>query len=314
MLVGAQLQGAYLCNSQLQGANLLAANLKDADLRNADLRDTDLRAASDLKRIRWHNARLDKTPIYRHQIYPIQDEMDATNGILPLRKRGVRTPGGYHEAMETYLALKTNFSGLGNYDDAAWAYVKEQQMEKASYFPTTLGKSWLVGKLGEAPRRWWICWPGALGYRLRSAWLHVRLFLGLTQLDVKGKVRKQKEKNGETLSRWHWTRSWAFELLTGYGERPLRPVVWGLVTIAVFTAVFALAGNVSTGDPSAGLNGTHNPVDALTHSVAAFATVGFNTLEPVGWVARLLTAVESMFGISFFALFIFTIGNRMSRS
>ena len=90
--------------------------------------------------------------------------------------------------------------------------------------------------------------------------------------------------------------------------------MWGLVTIFAFTLVFAGAGNVATGDPSAGSTPTHSFVDAFTHSVASFATIGFNTLEPVGWGARLLTAVESMFGIGFFALFIYTLGNRMSRS
>jgi len=34
----------------------------------------------------------------------------------------------------------------------------------------------------------------------------------------------------------------------------------------------------------------------------------------VGWGARLLTAAEAMFGIGLFALFVFTLGNRMRRS
>jgi len=59
------------------------------------------------------------------------------------------------------------------------------------------------------------------------------------------------------------------------------------------------------------------PLDFLmffSSSISAFATVGFNTLEPVGWGARLLTAIEAMFGIGLFALFVFTLGNRMRRS
>jgi hypothetical protein len=52
----------------------------------------------------------------------------------------------------------------------------------------------------------------------------------------------------------------------------------------------------------------------FSSSISAFATIGFNTLEPVGWGARLLTALEAMFGIGLFALSVFTLGNRMRRS
>ena len=81
-----------------------------------------------------------------------------------------------------------------------------------------------------------------------------------------------------------------------------------------FFFIYWGTGSIASGDPSSELESTRNVVDALTHSISAFATIGFNTLEPVGWWARLLTAVESMLGIGFFALFIYTLGNRMSRS
>jgi hypothetical protein len=78
------------------------------------------------------------------------------------------------------------------------------------------------------------------------------------------------------------------------------PLIWAAAVIAAFTAIYAGAGNVASGQGGA----THNLLTALTHSIAAFATVGFNTLEPVGWGARLLTAIEAMFGIGLFALFV----------
>ncbi|KPK45999.1 MAG: hypothetical protein AMJ77_06590, partial [Dehalococcoidia bacterium SM23_28_2] len=83
----------------------------------------------------------------------------------------------------------------------------------------------------------------------------------------------------------------------------------------LFALIYAAAGNIASGDVGA-LQGqpTHSPITALVHSISAFATIGFNTLEPVGWGARLLTAIEAMFGISLFALFVFTLGNRMRRS
>jgi hypothetical protein len=94
------------------------------------------------------------------------------------------------------------------------------------------------------------------------------------------------------------------------------PVLWALAIILGFAVGYAVAGNIApnfAGDPTAA-QGSHDFSDALTHSIAAFATMGFNTLEPLGWGARLLTAIESALGIGLFALFVFTLGNRMSRS
>jgi len=134
--------------------------------------------------------------------------------------------------------------------------------------------------------------------------MHLRVYLGVCRADVKSPTGE------EHIDRPRWLRNWLYELTTGYGERPQMPLVWAIAVIAAFTAVYAVAGNVASGGGGA----THDLVTALTHSIAAFATVGFNTLEPVGWGARLLTAIEAMFGIGLFALFVFTLGNRMRRS
>jgi len=176
------------------------------------------------------------------------------------------SPRAYHEASESYLLHKNNFLSLGRYEDAAWAYIKEQQMEKMAY------------------RSEW----RAHGWHLWKAWG----------------------------SLWRWLRNWSYELLTGYGERTWMPVLWAIAVILAFATGYAVAGNISpdfAGDPATA-QGSHDFLDALTHSIGAFATIGFNTLEPLGWGARLLTAIESALGVSLFALFIFTLGNRMSRS
>jgi Trk-type K+ transport system membrane component len=97
--------------------------------------------------------------------------------------------------------------------------------------------------------------------------------------------------------------------------RVYMPVIWAGVVVLVFALMYAAAGNIASGDVGAlQSQPTHSPITAFTHSISAFATVGFNTLEPVGWGARLLTAIEAMFGIGLFALFVFTLGNRMRRS
>jgi uncharacterized protein YjbI with pentapeptide repeats len=252
----ADLTGAHLANAHLEGAHLENAHLTGAHLENASLLAAHLESAAfeaaTLEGAFWYGCFLDRTRIWRHSLgQAIGDELEAHEE---------KTPVAYRGASEAYLLLKNNFESIGRYGDAAWAYIKEQQMGKmASY------------------REW-----RSAGWRI---W----------------KVR---------LSLWRWVANWTYELLTGYGERPQMPLVWALAVVAAFAAIFAGAGNVVSGDGGA----THDFVTALTHSIATFATVGFNTLEPVGWGARLLTAIEAMFGIGLFALFVFTLGNRMRRS
>ncbi len=264
-LRSAHLEGAWLQSTILHGSSLSSAYLRGghfegvrldrALLLGAHLNDVDLYEAGSLVQVSWYGAFLDRTRMRANQLGTmIGDEVAAHK---------VKTTREYRLASEAYLLLKNNFNSIGRYEDAAWSYVKEQQMEKMAYY--------------------W-AWRSSL----RKNWL----------------------------SCLRWLRNWAYELLTGYGERAWMPVIWAVVVIAAFTVGYAVAGNVSpdfAGDPATA-HGSHNPLDALTHSIGAFATIGFNTLEPLGWGARLLTAIESAFGIGLFALFIFTLGNRMSRS
>jgi hypothetical protein len=241
--------------AQLQRADLRQAHLEGVNLEGAQLQGLNLYIVASLVKSQWSGALLDRTLMSRQSLgKAIGDELIA-------RREGAAE--NYRRASEAYLLLKNNFNQIGRYEDAAWAYVKEQQMDKMALY-------WQ--------------WRASL----RRNWFD---FL-------------------------RWIRNWAFELLSGYGERTWMPVIWAFVVIGGFTAVYAIGGDIApdfAGDPAAA-QGSHSVLDALTHSIAAFSTIGFNSLEPIGSTARLLTAIESALGISLFALFIFTLGNRMSRS
>lgn len=316
VLARADLKKARLWSADFHNAKLLFADLQDANLWEAHLEDADLRYAQ-LGAVIWHATHLDRTRLRRDELGPaIGDELAA--------KGRHRTLGTLRDAREAYMALKTNFHSFGRYEDASWAYVKEQQMEKAMYFPTTAGHKWIRESMDAAvPPPWWGPHrvPHWLWWKLRSGFHHTCLFLsflGLCPRQVRQEMARrdeQGEERDEWLSRRRWARNWFYELLTGYGERPHMPVLWAFVVVLLFAIIYAAAGNVATGDVGA-LQGqpTHSPITTLVHSISAFATIGFNTLEPQGWGARLLTAIEAMFGIGLFALFVFTLGNRMRRS
>ena len=53
--------------------------------------------------------------------------------------------------------------------------------------------------------------------------------------------------------------------------------------------------------------------DAMIYSMATFATFNLARLDPRGTGIEVASAVEALLGIGILALFVFTLGNRMSR-
>lgn len=324
-LSGARLQGSIVRHSRLRETNFRDASLDGVDFRGAHLEGVDLFDVASAQGVRFYGARLDRTRMRREHLGVAIGDERAAKGLAPWPASPL-TQQTFREAQEAYLALKNNFSQIGRHEDAAWAYIKQRQMEKASYFPTTAGGRWIrratlgfIRAVKGRTARWFPSVALRFVYRLTAAIMHVMLLLGVCPPAVRKQVfggRRYIWGPYEKIDRWRWLRNWAYELLTGYGERPALPVFWALAVVVAFAAGYAVAGNISpdfAGDPATA-HGSHNVVDALTHSIGAFATIGFNTLEPLGWGARLLTAIESAVGIGLFALFIFTLGNRMSRS
>jgi uncharacterized protein YjbI with pentapeptide repeats len=262
-LLGAQLQGAQLFGARLQGTYLWEARLQQADLRDAHLQGAELKGAqlqrADLRRTQldrvdmydvasvdgahWYGALLDHTRIKRESLgKAIGDEVEAHQR---------RTAQAYRQASEAYLSLKNNFNQIGRYEDASWAYVKEQQMEKMAHYREWRSHGWQV----------WRAWG----------------------------------------SFWRWLRNWAYELATGYGERPWNPVVGGVLMILGFAGGFWVTRAVA------------NFWDALIYSIATFATFNLADAGPTGRGADVASSVEALLGIAVLALVVFTLGNKMSR-
>jgi hypothetical protein len=272
-LWGAQLQGARLVYAQLQGARLWYAELQGADLQHAHLHAIDMYDVISLDSIRWYGALLDHTRIKRESLgKAVGDEIEAHE---------TRTAEAYHRAKEAYLLLKNNFNQIGRYEDASWAYVKEQQMQKMAFY-------W--------EHRW----------RLLRPWWRVRRWRFL--------FRRRHPHNSAWGLWWlfrrracasfvRWLRNWAYELATGYGERPWNPVIGGVLTILAFAGGFCATRAIA------------NFWDALVYSIATFATFNLARpgLNPQGPGAEVASSLEAILGISVLALVVFTLGNRMSR-
>jgi len=246
----AQLDGAILHEADLQGAYLRRAQLQNVHLESAKIQRTDMYGVASLDAAYWYGALLDHTRIKRESLgKAIGDEIEAHK-----EKRAE----AYHRAKEAYLLLKNNFDQIGRYEDASWAYVKEQQMEKMAFYWEWRSKGWRV----------WRGWG----------------------------------------SFWRWFRNWAYELTTGYGERPWNAVRTGLAVVLAFAVGFWGTGAI-------GARGAVAFFDSFVYSISAFATFNLARpdLNPEGRGVEIASSLEAILGIGVLALVVFTLGNRMSR-
>ena len=310
-LENADLFDAHLGNVNLRGAHLENANLVAAHLEKAFLAGAHLENAI-LYAVRLYGAfccasYLNRTEIHRESLgHAIGEELAAKGqASFPTFTRPT-----FHNAREAYLILKANFDSIGRYDDASWAYVKEQQMEKAMCFPTTASHAWIRERMGGAmPPPWWgpQRLPRWLWWKLRSSFYHSCLFVGLCPRHVRAGNDDQPGflvHWGDRLSPWRWARNWFYELTTGYGERPWNPIIVAAVCIAAFAVGYWATTAV------------RGFWDAVAYSIATFATFNLArpATQPQGFGVEIASAVQAMLGISLFALFVFTLGNRMRRS
>jgi uncharacterized protein YjbI with pentapeptide repeats len=138
-LEGSELEEARLRGSRFAGASLRNCLLRQADLREADMTGVDLRGAiltgANLRDAVLRDARLQEVGLSQCEIAHIflgGAKLDDTQ--LRLKQLdgaiGEDLAGDFERAAQGYLALERNFEGLGNHDDASWAYRRRRRMQK----------------------------------------------------------------------------------------------------------------------------------------------------------------------------------------
>ncbi|WP_435195821.1 potassium channel family protein [Natronomonas sp. EA1] len=98
-----------------------------------------------------------------------------------------------------------------------------------------------------------------------------------------------------------WLTNRLLGLLAGYGERPSRVLGLALAVLTFFTAAYAAFG------VTAGLS------ESIYFSIVTFTTLGYGDIVPPTDVTRLLAATEAICGAFLTALFVFTLGRRVTR-
>lgn len=108
------------------------------------------------------------------------------------------------------------------------------------------------------------------------------------------------------------------DLFCGYGERPLRVMLFSVVLILGFAVIF-FSNGVVDGDQLLQFNPDNSFGDNLSDflnvlyfSIVTFTTLGYGDITPVGW-NRFFTAAEAFSGSFTLALFVVVFVKKMTR-
>lgn len=93
-----------------------------------------------------------------------------------------------------------------------------------------------------------------------------------------------------------WVTSAFLNLVSGYGERPQRPVLASVAVILGSAFVYPAVGGLRDGE-----------------TVVTLATLGYGDLEPTGTLAHTFAGVEAPSGAFLVALFVFALGRQAVR-
>ena len=112
--------------------------------------------------------------------------------------------------------------------------------------------------------------------------------------------------------------SWIVDRVSGYGESPIRVVLFSGFLVFCCSLVYFYTGIQDSGRliqymPEAGSGQNfRNWLDCIYFSVVTFTTLGYGDLTPLGW-SRIVAAVEAFTGSFSLALFVVLFVKKMTR-
>ena len=108
------------------------------------------------------------------------------------------------------------------------------------------------------------------------------------------------------------------DLFCGYGEQPIRVVVFSSITILGFATLYFFSGVNFSGEEVAFNSSLSAKANALAYlesiyfSIVTFTTLGYGDITPTG-LSRLFAAIEALMGSFTLALFVVVFVKKMTR-
>jgi hypothetical protein len=308
-LYGIDLEGVDLYRADLQDTTLYKANLRHAKLERADLSRADLRLA-DLNGANLLRAKLDGALLNRASIGPhlIQEDKQAyiayVNDDRRLRDFALaRQPNPSKPRYHLYPIADEEWEKDTIELEVCKQHVQARFVEARDIFlaleacflqqSLTDDASWAHYNARRMQRRSY--WPTHAAHCYPTQWpKRQHIFSPGTWFAALSYLGK-------------WVVQSLYEITSGYGERPGRAIACLAVLFNVFTVLTFQYSDLGRGP------GQNSWPDSLLFSLGALTGLGFDDLSPVNFAGKLIAGLEAAFGISFFALYMFTLGNRMGK-
>jgi len=126
-------------------------------------------------------------------------------------------------------------------------------------------------------------------------------------------VRRKRAKMDKDYA--YWAMSNLIAGLCGYGERPIRVIIWWFSFVLFFATIYFAGGLIeySSGATEIDFTTLGGFLTCLYFSVVTFTTLGFGDISPVTDAGRAVASVEAFTGAFMIALFVLVFGRRMIR-
>jgi uncharacterized protein YjbI with pentapeptide repeats len=281
-LSGAQLKKAYLMRAHLEGANFSGAHLEgafleDADLTGARLLNTYLKGANlqraDLRGANLHRAHLQQANFnYANLRGP---ETDLTKADME---------GAFLYGADLFQA---NIEGIN------WG---SRQI---------LGEELQHKEEVDGEKKAELIKEAASVYRNLRLWHNERGMYDLAGEFFFREMTAKRKALKWSLTPFHKLWSWFVSVTCGYGERPLRAIVWAASVIVGLGIIYFLIG------ADWNINAFGN---SLAFSAMSFTSMGYGSwLEASEALTKGIGAFESFIGVFTIALFLITFVRKMTR-
>jgi hypothetical protein len=112
-----------------------------------------------------------------------------------------------------------------------------------------------------------------------------------------------------------WATNGFLDVIAGYGERPQRTLAIALAVMLSSALAYPAVGGLIAGEEiiQYSTHGLAAAFDGLYFSVVTFATLGLGDVHPAGDIGRFIAASEGLAGAFLTAVFVFSLGRRVTR-
>lgn len=319
-MVAANLKGVIFEGANLERATLGSSILENADFNNANLEGADFEG-SDLKKSLFYRANLKKAD-FRGA------DLKDTNFMDSNLYKAILGGTNLQNAILTKCNLQEAYLGGANLENVDLHgsnlrdadFSEDTKLHNVNLFKCKIENSNLKFAFNQIDDKVIQERNSEKNYfEAKEVYRTLKNYFRQESIyDISGKYY-YKEKLMEAKCNWKdkkyfkWISNMFLNLVAGYGERPLRVLIWWVGIILGYSFIYyfyngiyiRMANNINSYNPKF--------LEALYFSIVTFTTLGFGDFAPKPGFFQLFASFEALLGAIFMAMFIFVFARKMIR-